>query len=50
MYGMFAIQEAVRQIRGEASAQVPGVEISFVQGVGYAFGAAAALILSSRPP
>ena len=34
MYGMFAIQEAVRQLRGEAAAQVDGVRTSFVQGVG----------------
>jgi hypothetical protein len=30
MYGMFAIQEAVSQLRGEAAVQVPGVTISFV--------------------
>jgi acetyl-CoA acetyltransferase len=34
MYGMFAIQESVRQLRGEAAAQVEGVRTSFVQGVG----------------
>src|SRR5438552_5362356 len=28
MYGMFAIQESVRQLRGTAPAQVPDVEIS----------------------
>jgi acetyl-CoA acetyltransferase len=50
MYGMFAITEAVRQLRGEAAAQVPGAEISFVQGVGMFFGASGSLILSSRPP
>jgi acetyl-CoA acetyltransferase len=48
MYGMFAIQESVRQVRGEAAVPVPGVEVSFVQGLGYAFGAAAALVLSVR--
>ena len=48
MYGMFAIQESVRQLRGEAAAQVLGVEISFVQGVGMFFGAAGSLILSSH--
>ena len=47
-YGMFAIQEAVRQLRGEAPAQVPNVEISFVQGVGMMFGAAGSLVLSNR--
>jgi acetyl-CoA acetyltransferase len=50
MYGMFAIQEAVRQLRGEAAAQVSGAEISFVQGVGLFFAASASLILSSRQP
>jgi len=50
MYGMFAIQEAVRQLRGEAAVQVPGVEISFVQGVGLFFGAAGSLVLSNRQP
>ena len=34
MYGMFAIQEGVRQIRGEAAAQVAGPEISVVLGNG----------------
>ncbi len=48
MYGMFAIQEAVRQLRGQAEAQVPGVTTSFVQGVGMFFCAAAALVLSNQ--
>jgi len=48
MYGMFAIQEAVRQLRGQAAVQVPGVTISFVQGVGMFFAAAGSLVLSSR--
>ncbi|QJY50794.1 thiolase C-terminal domain-containing protein [Pseudonocardia broussonetiae] len=47
-YGMFAIQEAVRQLRGEAFRQVPGVEVSVVQGVGMMFGAAGALVLGNR--
>jgi acetyl-CoA acetyltransferase len=50
MYGMFAIQEAVRQLRGEAAVQVPGVTVSFVQGVGGFFWAAGSLVLSSRRP
>jgi acetyl-CoA acetyltransferase len=49
-YGMFAIQEAVRQVRGEAFRQVEKVETSFVQGVGMMFGSAGSLILSSRRP
>ncbi|MGV8882320.1 MAG: thiolase C-terminal domain-containing protein [Rhodoglobus sp.] len=48
MYGMFAIQEAVRQLRGEAAMQVAGARISFVQGVGLFFATAGALILSNE--
>jgi acetyl-CoA acetyltransferase len=50
MYGMFAIQEAVRQLRGQAAVQMPGVTISFVQGVGMFFAAAGSLVLSNRRP
>jgi acetyl-CoA acetyltransferase len=50
MYGMFAIQESVRQLRGEAAAQVDGVRVGFVQGVGMMFGAAGSLVLSNRQP
>jgi acetyl-CoA acetyltransferase len=50
MYGMFAIQEAVRQLRGEAVSQVSGVTVSFVQGVGMYFAAAGSLVLSNRQP
>lgn len=49
MYGMFAIQESVRQLRGEAYRQVDGVEISVVQGVGGIFASAATLVLADRP-
>jgi acetyl-CoA acetyltransferase len=50
MYGMFAMQESVRQLRGEAAAQVPGAETSFVQGVGGGtFTAAASLVLGREP-
>ena len=45
---MFAIQEAVRQLRGEAFAQVTGVRTSYVQGVGMFFAGAATLILSNE--
>ncbi|MGO4278163.1 MULTISPECIES: thiolase C-terminal domain-containing protein [Cupriavidus] len=50
MYGMFAILEAVRQLRGEAFRQVDGVQCSFVQGVGGMFTAAAALVLANTLP
>jgi acetyl-CoA acetyltransferase len=48
MYGMFAILEAVRQLRGEAVVQVPNVRTSFVQGVGGFFMSMASLILSNE--
>jgi len=50
MYGMFAILEAVRQLRGEAFRQVDGVKTSLVQGVGGMFTAAATLVLSNQEP
>ncbi|MDR1998942.1 MAG: acetyl-CoA acetyltransferase [Frankiaceae bacterium] len=50
MYGMYAIQESVRQLRGEAAAQVPNVKTSFVQGVGGMFMAGGSLILSNQQP
>jgi acetyl-CoA acetyltransferase len=50
MYSMFAMQEAIRQLRGEAAAQVPGVRTSFVQGVGMYFAASASLIFASERP
>ncbi len=50
MYGMFAMQEAVRQLRGEAAVQVPDVEVSFVQGVGGMFMTAASLVLANKQP
>jgi acetyl-CoA acetyltransferase len=50
MYGMFAIQEGVRQIRGEAAAQVAGPEISVVLGNGGMFATAGALVLGRQSP
>ena len=50
MYGMFAMQEAIRQVRGEAAHQVPGVKVSFCQGVGGMFMAAGSLIFTNEPP
>jgi acetyl-CoA acetyltransferase len=47
MYGMFAILESVRQVRGEADAQVPGVHVSLAHGIGGMFMAAATLVLAS---
>ena len=48
MYGMFAIQESVRQLRGEAAAQVDNVNIGLVHGIGGMFNHAATLILTNR--
>ncbi len=47
MYGMFLVQEAVRQLRKEAPAQVPDVEVSLAQGVGGMFMAAGTLVLGT---
>jgi acetyl-CoA acetyltransferase len=48
MYGMFAIQEGVRQIRGEAAAQVDGPDISVVLGNGGMFATAGVLVLGKQ--
>jgi hypothetical protein len=45
MYGMFAIQEGVRQIRGEAAAQAGDPDISVVLGNGGMFATSGALVL-----
>jgi acetyl-CoA acetyltransferase len=50
MYGMFAIQESVRQLRGTAPAQVPDVKVSVAHGVGGMFAAAATLVLTNQAP
>ncbi|MDP3968709.1 MAG: thiolase [Nocardioides sp.] len=47
MYGMFAIQESVRQVRGTAPAQVDGVDVSVVTGVGGMFMTSGSLVLGS---
>jgi acetyl-CoA acetyltransferase len=47
MYGMFAIQESVRQLRGEAEAQVDDVETSLVLGNGGMFMSAGTLVLAN---
>jgi acetyl-CoA acetyltransferase len=47
MYGMFAILESVRQVRGEAAAQVPNVHVSVAHGIGGMFMAAATLVFGS---
>jgi acetyl-CoA acetyltransferase len=48
MYGMYALQESVRQLRGSAPAQVEGAEISLCLGVGGMFGASGCVVLSRQ--
>jgi len=46
MYGMYALQEAVRQIRGTSPAQIAGAQTSVVHRVGGMFSAAATVVLA----
>jgi hypothetical protein len=48
MYGMYALQESVRQMRGIAAAHVPGARISVCQGVGGRFAASGTIIFSNE--
>jgi acetyl-CoA acetyltransferase len=50
MYGMYALQESVRQMRGVAPAQVPGAKISVSHGVGGMFAASGTIIFSNEAP
>jgi acetyl-CoA acetyltransferase len=50
MYGMYALQEGMRQMRGVSPAQVGGAEISVVHGVGGMFAASGTVILSNVAP
>jgi len=47
MYGMYALQESIRQVRGEASAQVDDVDVALTHAIGGMFQAAATVILGS---
>ena len=47
MYGMYALQESVRQMRGTAPAQVSNAEISVCLGVGGMFGASGCIVFSN---
>ena len=49
MYGMYALQESIRQLRGEAPAQVDGVRVSLTHAIGGMFQAAATVILGVEP-
>jgi len=48
MYGMYALQESVRQMRGIAPAQAPGAKISVAHGVGGMFAASGTIIFSNE--
>jgi acetyl-CoA acetyltransferase len=50
MYGMYALQESVRQMRGTASAQIPGAKISVCHGVGGMFAASGTIIMANEAP
>jgi len=49
MYGMYALQESVRQLRGTAPAQVDGAEVSVCLGVGGMFGASGCVVFGHSP-
>ncbi len=48
MYGMYALQESVRQMRGIAPAQVVGAKISVCHGVGGMFAASGTVIFTNQ--
>ncbi len=50
MYGMYALQESVRQMRGAAPAQIEGAKISVCHGVGDMFAASGTIIFGNERP
>ena len=50
MYGMYALQESVRQMRGTAWAQIPDARISVCHVVGGMFAASGTIIMSNQVP
>jgi acetyl-CoA acetyltransferase len=50
MYGMYALQESVRRMRGTAPAQIRDAKISVCHGVGGMFAASGTIIMSNEPP
>jgi acetyl-CoA acetyltransferase len=50
MYGMFALQETVRQVRGTAPAQVKDVRVAVCHGVGGMFAASGTVVMADRRP
>ena len=50
MYGMFALQETVRQVRGTAPAQVKDVQVAVCHGVGGMFATSGTVVMADRRP
>jgi len=50
MYGMYALQKSVRQMRGITTAQVEGAKTTVCHGVGGMFGAGSTIIMSNEAP
>jgi acetyl-CoA acetyltransferase len=50
MYGMFALQESVRQLRGEAAAQLDDVKVSIAHGPAGFFAGAGTVIMTNEAP
>jgi len=48
MYGMYALQESVRQMRGTAAAQVKDAKISIAHGVGGMFAASGTIVFTNE--
>lgn len=48
MYGMYALQESVRQVRREAAAQITDVDVALCLGVGGMFGASGCVVLGKE--
>jgi acetyl-CoA acetyltransferase len=48
MYGTYALQESVCQMRGTAPAQIPGAKISVCHGVGGMFAASGTIIFTNE--
>ncbi|KQW73314.1 thiolase [Phenylobacterium sp. Root77] len=48
MYGMYALQESVRQMRGTAAAQIEGAKISVAHGVGGMFASSGTVIFTNE--
>jgi len=48
MYGMYALQESIRQMRGTSPAQVEGAKISVCHGVGGMFAASGTIVFTNE--